>query len=160
MSDVSGLACVPLANSKLQPGEPVLLVTPGGVKHQLLVAKPSLTLLSGVTIMAQSTLVPEARGRGDGGAMVGITWSSSVRPITGCWGRLPNLDGALSVIMWSSHNSNLWLFLLSLTLMGGCLLNQLAFLFWCSLYDIFWSSEVDDELRALEESKPEVKIIS
>ncbi|KAK2517885.1 ribonuclease inhibitor isoform X1 [Columba livia] len=28
------------------------------------------------------------------------------------------------------------------------------------LYDIFWSSEVDDELRALEESKPEVKIIS
>lgn len=66
----------------------------------------------------------------------------------------------LSVITWSSHNSNLWLFLLSLTLMGGWLLNQLAFLFWCSLYDIFWSSEVDDELRALEESKPEVKIIS
>ncbi|KAF4790200.1 Ribonuclease inhibitor [Turdus rufiventris] len=28
------------------------------------------------------------------------------------------------------------------------------------LYDILWSSEVDDELRALEESKPEVKIIS
>ncbi|XP_054683752.1 ribonuclease inhibitor isoform X3 [Grus americana] len=28
------------------------------------------------------------------------------------------------------------------------------------LYDIFWSSEVDDELRALEESKPEMKIIS
>ncbi|XP_075358531.1 ribonuclease inhibitor isoform X4 [Mycteria americana] len=28
------------------------------------------------------------------------------------------------------------------------------------LYDIFWSSEVDDELRALEETKPEVKIIS
>lgn len=37
---------------------------------------------------------------------------------------------------------------------------QCAFLFGCSLYDIFWSSEVDDELRALEESKPEVKIIS
>ncbi|XP_063254345.1 ribonuclease inhibitor [Prinia subflava] len=28
------------------------------------------------------------------------------------------------------------------------------------LYDILWSAEVDDELRALEESKPEVKIIS
>lgn len=91
--------------------------------------------------------------------MVGRAWSGAVRPITGCWGGLPNLDGALSV-MWSSHNSNLCVFLLSLTSMGGCLLNQLAFLFWCSLYDIFWSSEVDDELRALEESKPEVKIIS
>lgn len=31
---------------------------------------------------------------------------------------------------------------------------------WVSLYDILWSAEVDDELRALEESKPEVKIVS
>lgn len=49
---------------------------------------------------------------------------------------------------------------LSLSLMGGCLLNQLVFLFGCSLYDIYWSPEVNDELRALEESNPEVKIIS
>ncbi|XP_057227458.1 ribonuclease inhibitor isoform X1 [Malurus melanocephalus] len=36
----------------------------------------------------------------------------------------------------------------------SCNLQQLI------LYDIFWSAEVDDELKALEESKPEVKIIS
>lgn len=34
------------------------------------------------------------------------------------------------------------------------------FLFWFSLYDIFWGPEVDDELKALEEARPDVKIIS
>ncbi|KFV44983.1 Ribonuclease inhibitor [Tyto alba] len=36
----------------------------------------------------------------------------------------------------------------------NCYLQQLV------LYDIYWSSEMHDEMRALEESKPEVKIIS
>lgn len=45
--------------------------------------------------------------------------------------------------------------------MGGCPLTQLAFfLFRFSLYDIFWGPEVDDELKALEEARPDVKIIS
>lgn len=80
-----------------------------------------------------------------------------VRHVSGCWATLWNLDGALPVIR-SSHTGHLYIFPLSF--MGGCSLNLLAFFFGYSLYDIFWSSEVDDELRALEESKPEVKIIS
>lgn len=44
--------------------------------------------------------------------------------------------------------------------MGGCPLTQLVFLFRFSLYDIFWGPEVNDELKALEEARPDVKIIS
>lgn len=96
----------------------------------------------------------EQRENGSGETVIG---SYIVRHVSGCWARLWNLDGARPVIL-PSHTGHLYIFPLSF--MGGCSLNMLAFLFGYSLYDIFWSSEVDDELRALEESKPEVKIIS
>ncbi|XP_037258779.1 ribonuclease inhibitor isoform X1 [Falco biarmicus] len=44
--------------------------------------------------------------------------------------------------------------------LSKALLNPSCNLQHLILYDIYWSSEVDDELRAVEESKPEVKIIS
>lgn len=36
----------------------------------------------------------------------------------------------------------------------GCALEQLV------LYDIYWSQDIEDSLRALEERKPSLKIIS
>lgn len=35
-----------------------------------------------------------------------------------------------------------------------------SFLLLCSLYDIYWTQKMDDQLQALEDDKPSLRIIS